>query len=186
MKNACSELVFRRSELPISREFVLSQNFIKTALEGITGYSDMISDIANSPQTVGNIRILFNAHDDNGAVFVTGEFQGWMSIPCTRCLGIARLSLDGAFDAMLLKRTNAKRHIKPKVDSEQDLEVNFDDLDIGFYEGKTVDIATIVRDHVVLSIPYILVCSDECQGLCQSCGINQNTETCLCVTMTDI
>ena len=42
-------------------------------------------------------------------------------------------------------------------------------------KGKTVDIATIVRDHVVLSIPYILVCSDECQGLCQSCGINQNT-----------
>ena len=65
-----------------------------------------------------------------------GNFKGWMSIPCTRCLGIARLSLDGAFDAMLLKRTNAKRHIKPKVDSEQDLEVNFDDLDVGFYEGQ--------------------------------------------------
>ena len=39
-------------------------------------------------------------------------------------------------NAMLVKRTNAKRHIKPKVDSEQDLEVNFDDLDVGFYEGQ--------------------------------------------------
>ena len=179
--------MFRRSELPISREFVLSQDFpIKIALEGIMGYSDMISDITNPSQSIGNIGILFSAHDDNGAVFVTGGLQGWMSVPCTRCLGIARLSLDETFDAMLVKQTNDKRHTKPKVDSEQDLEVNFDDLDIGFYEGKTVDIATIVRDHAVLSIPYILVCSDECQGLCQSCGINQNTGTCLCVPVTDI
>jgi uncharacterized protein len=43
-----------------------------------------------------------------------------------------------------------------------------------------VDLAPYVHEAIVLSAPMVVVCREDCRGLCPSCGVNLNRETCTC------
>lgn len=47
-------------------------------------------------------------------------------------------------------------------------------------EASTIDIGEDVRQFTVLSLPAKLLCSEECAGLCPSCGTNLNKASCQC------
>ena len=48
------------------------------------------------------------------------------------------------------------------------------------FEGDTIDLAEMVNDLVVLSIPMRHVCREDCRGLCPVCGTNLNKNSCSC------
>ena len=43
-----------------------------------------------------------------------------------------------------------------------------------------VDLDPYVHEAVVLGTPMIVLCREECRGLCPTCGVNLNRETCAC------
>lgn len=45
-----------------------------------------------------------------------------------------------------------------------------------------IDVSQEIRDLVILSLPFQLVCRADCKGLCPRCGANLNLETCRCQT----
>jgi uncharacterized protein len=45
---------------------------------------------------------------------------------------------------------------------------------------NVIDITDDVRQTLLLAVPFKLVCSDTCKGLCPSCGTNWNLEACEC------
>jgi len=50
-----------------------------------------------------------------------------------------------------------------------------------FRRGQDVlDIATEIRDALLLVFPQKKLCSEDCKGLCLKCGANLNYETCSC------
>ena len=46
---------------------------------------------------------------------------------------------------------------------------------------REIDLKHGVRDSLLLATPMKVVCSAECKGLCPTCGVNLNEETCQCV-----
>lgn len=46
--------------------------------------------------------------------------------------------------------------------------------------GDEVDLEPLVRDAVLLELPQAPLCRPDCQGLCPSCGVNRNEESCRC------
>ncbi len=42
----------------------------------------------------------------------------------------------------------------------------------------TLDIAPLIREMILLSVPMKPLCKPDCKGLCPVCGANWNTETC--------
>ena len=52
--------------------------------------------------------------------------------------------------------------------------------EINYFHGDEIDISAVIRETIVLSEPLRTVCSEDCKGLCSSCGANLNTETCGC------
>jgi uncharacterized protein len=56
-----------------------------------------------------------------------------------------------------------------------------DGLEAVFVGRDEIDVAPIVHDHLLLSLPTQLVCSESCRGLCPRCGANRNTTSCACV-----
>ncbi len=46
--------------------------------------------------------------------------------------------------------------------------------------GDRLDIADLTQQTVLSEIPMGLRCSDDCAGLCVTCGINRNASTCSC------
>ncbi len=52
-----------------------------------------------------------------------------------------------------------------------------------FYEDVTsddLDITEDIREDLLLNLPINPLCSNDCQGICLTCGINLNKESCNC------
>ncbi len=47
-----------------------------------------------------------------------------------------------------------------------------DDDETSRIEGERIDLEPVLRDTVVLDLPFTPVCRDDCEGLCQVCGAN--------------
>jgi uncharacterized protein len=48
-----------------------------------------------------------------------------------------------------------------------------------------LDLAPIVHDACILSLPLAPLCTEECRGICPACGANRNLEECSCVAERD-
>jgi uncharacterized protein len=46
------------------------------------------------------------------------------------------------------------------------------------HNDGSVSILDPVREAVILSIPSLPLCDEQCRGLCPQCGINRNEEQC--------
>jgi uncharacterized protein len=49
----------------------------------------------------------------------------------------------------------------------------------------TIDLEPMVRDAVVLSMPFSPLCRHDCLGLCERCGGDRNLGECTCPPATD-
>lgn len=82
---------------------------------------------------------------------------------------------------------NCLRCLK-RVDTVSDIEVeeNFveiaksDDVEAYTFEGNVVDIDKPLMDNIVLALPMKTICSEDCKGLCKTCGTNLNIKNCNC------
>ncbi|HEX4865395.1 MAG TPA: DUF177 domain-containing protein, partial [Acidimicrobiales bacterium] len=48
-------------------------------------------------------------------------------------------------------------------------------------EGEFLDLQPLVRDALLLELPLAPLCSDECRGICPTCGADLNAGGCACV-----
>ncbi len=48
------------------------------------------------------------------------------------------------------------------------------------YQGEEVDLEPLLREQILLAVPFAPLCSESCRGLCPVCGIDRNTGTCTC------
>jgi uncharacterized protein len=57
-----------------------------------------------------------------------------------------------------------------------------DDADVLYIPPSTVDldISADLRDLLILTVSGQHVCKEDCLGLCPTCGVNLNLETCKC------
>jgi len=87
---------------------------------------------------------------------------------CSRCLNPFDAELSGNFSFII--RTSEGKN--PAADEE----------DILYTKGNepVVELNDIIRETLLLSLPLKPLCSEECRGLCPSCGVNLNEETCDC------
>ena len=96
-------------------------------------------------------------------VVINGNAEAQFVTECSRCADETTKSLT----------VPIKMILKP---SKEDIE----DVQIGSYDGRDVDLGPIVEESLLLSLPYTVVCSPECKGLCQRCGKNLNLGPCEC------
>ena len=46
--------------------------------------------------------------------------------------------------------------------------------------ADSVDLSEDMREDILLHVPAVAVCSEDCKGVCPQCGINLNKGTCEC------
>ncbi|MBA2698216.1 MAG: DUF177 domain-containing protein [Nocardioidaceae bacterium] len=86
-------------------------------------------------------------------VLVSGTARATISGECGRCLE----PLEGDLDAML-----QELYVYAESDARDDEASRLD--------GEFLDLEPVVRDAVVLALPYQPVCTPDCPGLCRECG----------------
>ncbi len=94
------------------------------------------------------------------------KFEGERCGECDRCLRPFRESYSGALRA--IGRRGGPEHELAGQDG------------VVFHDGHRMDLTDEVREAILIDIPIQHLCSPACLGLCPSCGVNRNTESCAC------
>lgn len=104
--------------------------------------------------------------------FVDGMIKTVLSLTCSRCAVEFLHPVDTFFHC----------HEEPigNASTEIELALKKRDMDIDHYAGDEVEINTLFREQVMLSIPMHPLCKPDCLGLCPKCGQNLNIGKCDC------
>jgi len=94
-------------------------------------------------------------------LLVSGNVQGLMVLSCARCLR----PFESPFDL------SVQELFAPGARPEDD--------EYPVEEGA-VDLEPMIRDSVVLAMPFSPLCTPGCLGLCARCGGDRNTGECTC------
>ena len=90
-------------------------------------------------------------------VLVTGTAAAGLDGECVRCLEEIHDELVADFQELF-------------VYEEKDDETDDEDSGTSRLEGDLLDLEPLLRDAVVLSLPFQPLCQDDCPGLCIECG----------------
>jgi uncharacterized protein len=84
-----------------------------------------------------------------------------MALTCARCLKPFEMAFDLAVQELYA----------PEVEPESD--------EYPLVEGS-VDLEPMIRDAVLLAMPFAPLHSPDCRGLCERCGGDRNLDECTC------
>jgi len=93
---------------------------------------------------------------------MNASVKGTAILMCRLCMGDFEYDLDFGFEAKL------------KDIPEQE------DPDYFAYQGYQIDLTDIVMEFLILEIPSVRQCREDCKGLCPMCGVNLNEKSCKC------
>ncbi|MGO8997271.1 MAG: YceD family protein [Polyangiaceae bacterium] len=93
-------------------------------------------------------------------VVVRGQLNIALVTPCARCLNDVTIRLEHPLTALMVP---ASEMHGGKDGEEQDLTA--EELDVLPYSGETIALDDLVRDELVLEIPIVPLCSEECPGI---------------------
>lgn len=130
-------------------------------------------DISPSDLILGDdVHIDATIRREGDIFFVDGTIKTILSLTCSRCAGEFLYPVDNFFHC----------HEEPigKASTEIELFLKKKDMDIDHYAGDEVEINTLFREQVILSIPMHPLCKPDCLGLCPKCGQNLNVGKCDC------
>jgi uncharacterized protein len=94
-------------------------------------------------------------------VLVSGPIEGTMVLVCARCLK----PLESSF------RVDVQELFAAGATAQDD--------EYPLAEGL-VDLEPMIRDAVVLAMPFAPLCRPDCLGLCERCGGDRNVGECAC------
>jgi uncharacterized protein len=97
----------------------------------------------------------------NNDVVVHGRLTAKLRAPCARCLEPVMLPVDQAVSVLMVPAA------KLKDAAAGEYEFNTDEADTLPYDGETVVLDDLVRDELVLEIPMIPLCREDCPGMAQ-------------------
>lgn len=111
--------------------------------------------------------VLTNAGE---GILATGIVRAQVVASCDRCLDEASLDVAGEVDEYYLF------HEPDEGVLEEDEEEGPDYALVGPH--ATIDLSDAVASAFVMEIPYVILCKDDCAGLCPVCGENLNHVDC--------
>ncbi len=111
----------------------------------------------------------------NFGILAAVEGGATLEVTCGRCLEPFGDNVEIAFDEEYL----------PSIDIETGLPASTAGSDTAFTitQNHQVDLSEALRQHFLLAVEMVPVCRPDCKGLCPTCGVNRNIESCECPSL---
>jgi len=106
-------------------------------------------------------------------IFVQGEVRATLRFECSRCLEGFSYTARTTLSQLLRSKGEDRAEAK-------EIELAWDDLECGTYDGEELLLDRVVEEHLLLSLPMRPLCAEDCGGLCPVCGGNRNRGECGC------
>lgn len=116
----------------------------------------------------GGIQYHLQLTNTGEGIVLSGEASCTAMTPCARCLEPAQVYVTGEVEGYYL------------LEEASEIEgYESDEFEV-VSEDDTIDIAPAIMAAIVYATPYIILCKDDCKGLCVTCGANLNEGPCDC------
>lgn len=137
--------------------------------------SDLLSKPGSSRSETGTLRVdidLTSASVHADADFVVtlrsltdglvarGEATTTAELECNRCLELTAKQFVVPFDQVYRDQPQ---------DADEEMKIE---------QGAWIDLEPAIHDEVTLALPIVSICTEDCRGLCPTCGANLNTDPC--------
>ena len=104
-------------------------------------------------------------------------FAGYVEAPllvtCTRCLKPFPLQIKNKVQAHFVR-------LEKQSSPGSEVEISETDIEKEIYEEDRIDLHGPIRDQILLEVPLILLCQENCKGICPECGSDRNSDPCKC------
>jgi uncharacterized protein len=109
-----------------------------------------------------------NEYITDGTVSFTADLE------CSRCAEGYPFANTSTFHVRFRPRPEISRE-------NEEVEItDREELDVEFYQERSIPLRDLALEQVQLSIPMKPLCDEGCLGLCPTCGVNRTRETCSC------
>ena len=105
-----------------------------------------------------------------GAILVTGTVEGELRTSCGRCLDEMTVRVNGDVKGYFI--------IEGEGEAPQDMDE--DEFDV-LPETHEIDLEPLLMAAILVDVPLVPLCADDCKGICPRCGKNLNEGACACV-----
>jgi uncharacterized protein len=122
-----------------------------TTLSGLTDLESVRADLPPFPENIS-----YTAEIDRvgPSIFVNVSFDGSFNLECSRCLKSFPRLIQGEFRVILKEQTG-----KPGQAEDDGADFYFDS------RHELVDISSAFYDEIMIAIPLMPLCSEECKGI---------------------
>jgi uncharacterized protein len=107
-----------------------------------------------------------------GGARVLGSLDCILAVVCSRCLEEFSFPVAAQLDIELEPKS-----LMPEAN---ELELSKNEMDVDYFEGDEIDLTSLFHEEILLNIPMMPLCREDCLGLCGICGKNKNSEECRC------
>ncbi len=107
-------------------------------------------------------------------IVARGSFSTAVEVQCGRCLRAFCVEINEPIEEELLLRSRPA-----ELGDEADEELPEEERDPLFVDNM-FDLDELLRQSIVIAIPIKQICSEDCKGLCPSCGADLNKGQCDC------
>jgi uncharacterized protein len=127
------------------------------------------SKIGLDERFIGTVKIEARIDKSVRQIFLQGAIQAEGIFFCDRCLDDFHQEISTAYSMMYVQGARST------VDLNKEEEIQILAADMNY-----IDLDDDVRQYILLAIPQKLLCRDDCQGFCPTCGVNKNIASCTC------
>ena len=110
--------------------------------------------------------VLHIQNQENKTLFIKGSVDITVGIPCGRCL--EEVPTQICFDI------DKKLDITDNVLIDDEMEEN------DYLIGLELDVEKLFYAEILVNWPMRVLCKEDCEGICNVCGMNLNKGTCDC------
>lgn len=129
---------------------------------------------------VGRPHAELKIYVEGSTAVIEGRARASFVTLCSRCAEETTQELDLPVQLILKPAGTTAAAAKAMPPSRGELEAADEDLNFGFYSNQEIDCDKATEDFLFLSLPYTVLCSESCKGLCPHCGSNLNNQACRC------
>lgn len=138
--------------------------------EGIEEEMDLLLSIEND-EPVESVHVSLRVNRYGKRVILDGSAGMTTTLTCSRCLK--------RFPHPLYADFHEEYMPQPDIVDEE-LELTDEELAINYYKDDEIDVDSLIREQMIVSIPIKPLCSVECAGMCPICGKDLNEGPCEC------
>jgi uncharacterized protein len=185
--------LFSKQDNPVAEPILLisklrdeQETALKLNRENTPWLSGILDNIKNEfepdevPEGIENIEVDIVLKRDSNAeygeyLYVEGIAKGGYQATCVRCLIDTPQKFEKTFKGAYI---NKRYEDDPEYEEIDEIYVNNQTADLFFHDRGKADLIDVVTEACFLATNRYPLHHEDCKGLCPTCGIDLNTDTC--------